>query len=280
MNNKLTNERVAEILARAEICDDSVLTDYRDIAAAMREIQESRKPQRPVAFLNDAHLSRGHVDGGVTSDDDAPGMIPVYREPVSVVCVSCLPETEFDELQERRKVDSAAPVAWRYRHHNGLAPSIWKYVDSESECNAAPNYQRQPLYITPQPPAVVQEELLSAMEEVLRISDRDHEAWHRARNGISACRTAMLHAGNSPVTPDGWMMVPVEPTAEMISSAIAAHHERNKIQIHDRPAPGPMECAYVAMISAAPQPLNNAERAELEQYRNNYQWRSQLNEDE
>lgn len=59
--------------------------------------------------------------------------------------------------------------------------------------------------------------------------------------------------GNSPVIPDGWVMVPVEPTAEMISSGITAHFERGQIQIHDRPAPGPMECAYVAMLSAAPQ---------------------------
>lgn len=60
-------------------------------------------------------------------------------------------------------------------------------------------------------------------------------------------------SGNSPVIPDGWKLVPVEPTAEMISSGIAAHYERSQIQIHDRPAPGPMECAYVSMLAAAPQ---------------------------
>lgn len=59
--------------------------------------------------------------------------------------------------------------------------------------------------------------------------------------------------GDSPVILDGWVMVPVEPTAEMISSGITAHFERNQIQIHDSPAPGPMECAYVAMLAAAPQ---------------------------
>ena len=58
---------------------------------------------------------------------------------------------------------------------------------------------------------------------------------------------------NSPVIPDGWVMVPVDPTAAMISSGIAAHFERSQTQIHDRPAPGPMECAYVAMLAAAPQ---------------------------
>ena len=59
--------------------------------------------------------------------------------------------------------------------------------------------------------------------------------------------------GNSPVIPDGWVMVPAEPTAEMLQSGISAHYERSQIQIHDRPAPGPMECAYMAMIAAAPQ---------------------------
>ncbi|MEB2715821.1 DUF551 domain-containing protein [Citrobacter freundii] len=64
-----------------------------------------------------------------------------------------------------------------------------------------------PLYTAPQQAPVVPDELLSAMEEVLRISDRDHEAWHKARNGIAACRAAMLQAGNSPVTPDCWIPV-------------------------------------------------------------------------
>ncbi|HAZ4812390.1 TPA: hypothetical protein J5T73_000557 [Enterobacter cloacae] len=59
--------------------------------------------------------------------------------------------------------------------------------------------------------------------------------------------------GNSPVIPDGYVLVPVEPTAEMLQSGISAHFERSQTQIHDRPAPGPMECAYVAMLAAAPQ---------------------------
>ncbi|MEP8956069.1 hypothetical protein ABKV24_04525 [Enterobacter mori] len=58
----------------------------------------------------------------------------------------------------------------------------------------------------------------------------------------------------SAVIPDGWVLVPVEPTAELLQSGISAHYERSQIQIHERPAPGPMECAYVAMLAAAPQP--------------------------
>lgn len=58
-----------------------------------------------------------------------------------------------------------------------------------------------------QPALVVPDELLSSMEEVLRISDRDHEAWHKVRNGIAHFRAAMLQAGNSPVTTDAWIPV-------------------------------------------------------------------------
>jgi hypothetical protein len=65
----------------------------------------------------------------------------------------------------------------------------------------------------------------------------------------NACRAAMLA---QPVS-QGCKLVPVEPTAEMIQSGIAAHYERQQLQIHDRPAPGPMECAYIAMLAAAPE---------------------------
>jgi len=143
----------------------------------------------------------------------------------------------------------AEPVAWRYRHHNGLAPSNWKVVDSENECNVAPNYQRQALYTAQPAPVSVPDAMADDID-----SD-DHPLLWSYNNGWNACRAAMLQGadGNSPVLPDGWVLVPVEPTAEMISSGIAVHYERSQIQIHDRPAPGPMECAYVAMLAAAPQ---------------------------
>lgn len=47
------------------------------------------------------------------------------------------------------------------------------------------------LFTAPPAPAVTGD-LLEAMAEVIRISDRDHEAWDRAKNAISACRAAML----------------------------------------------------------------------------------------
>lgn len=91
-------------------------------------------------------------------------------------------------------------------------------------------------------------ELLDAMTEVIRISDRDHEAWGRAKAAISACRATMLQScdrvrdlstpvdpqiaeyeqslhqlsGNSePVSqgytlPEGYKLVPIEPTEAMV----------------------------------------------------------------
>ena len=56
-----------------------------------------------------------------------------------------------------------------------------------------------------------------------------------------ACRAAMLQAGNSPVTPDGWQLVPKEPTAAMNKAGWDAMNE------HDAINP-----TYRAMLAAAP----------------------------
>lgn len=58
-----------------------------------------------------------------------------------------------------------------------------------------------------------------------------------------ACRAAMLQAGNSPVTPDGWVMVPKEMT-DAIGEAIARHANC---------CGGIALDIYDAMLAAAPQ---------------------------
>ncbi|MGV3982888.1 hypothetical protein ACV8T2_24670, partial [Citrobacter freundii] len=64
----------------------------------------------------------------------------------------------------------------------------------------------------------------------------------RMWEGWNACRAAMLQAGNSPVTPDGWQLVPKEPTEAMNKAGWAAMNE------HDAINP-----TYRAMLAAAPQ---------------------------
>ncbi|MFP2832460.1 hypothetical protein ACLETW_00580 [Citrobacter portucalensis] len=60
-------------------------------------------------------------------------------------------------------------------------------------------------------------------------------------NGWNACRAAMLQAANSPVTPDGWQLVPKEPTEAMNKAGWEAMNE------HDAINP-----TYRAMLAAAP----------------------------
>jgi hypothetical protein len=65
MTRNLTEKRIAEILARAEVCDDSVLTDYADIASAMRELQERRKAEQdrdPLAYTDERNI--GYINQG------------------------------------------------------------------------------------------------------------------------------------------------------------------------------------------------------------------------
>ncbi|EMR0588749.1 hypothetical protein RNF46_003207 [Citrobacter freundii] len=64
----------------------------------------------------------------------------------------------------------------------------------------------------------------------------------RMWEGWKACRAAMLQAGNSPATPDGWQLVPKEPTEAMNKAGWAAMNE------HDAINP-----TYRAMLAAAPQ---------------------------
>ncbi|HCI6194144.1 TPA: DUF550 domain-containing protein [Klebsiella quasipneumoniae subsp. similipneumoniae] len=98
--------------------------------------------------------------------------IKSWRETYGTGSNVMLPAEEAEELAclALAAMDSE-PVAWRYRYHNGLAQSNWKYVDSESECNSAPNYQVQSLYRHAQP--------ASEREQVRR----EHAEWSQATFG-------------------------------------------------------------------------------------------------
>ena len=98
--------------------------------------------------------------------------IKSWRETYGTGSNVMLPAEEAEELAclALAAMDSE-PVAWRYRYHNGLAQSNWKYVDSESECISAPNYQVQSLYRHAQP--------ASEREQVRR----EHAEWSQATFG-------------------------------------------------------------------------------------------------
>lgn len=103
-----------------------------------------------------------------------------------------------------------------------------------------------PLYTAPPAPVVPDEK---PMPEASKMYAIDAVAAIAEVRGWNACRAAMLQAGNSPATPDGYVMVPVEPTAEMQSAAAGAilfnTTPINKLWTGN--------AVYRAMIAAAPQ---------------------------
>ncbi|MHD0451045.1 hypothetical protein ACY2EW_06105 [Serratia nevei] len=73
------------------------------------------------------------------------------------------------------------------------------------------------LFTVPPAPAMVGE-LLEAMEEVIRISDRDHDAWNRVKVAITACRGAILPA---PHETD-----PIDVFVAQVCGDLSAGHQR------------------------------------------------------
>lgn len=107
------------------------------------------------------------------------------------------------ELEERRKADNAEPVAdvvvWSSPNEERICDIRWRRFD------VAPG----PLYSAPPapvvPPAIEPE--YEVIKAILPTANPDEYACCIAADMWNACRSAMLQAGNSPVTPDTWIPV-------------------------------------------------------------------------
>ncbi|ASV21257.1 hypothetical protein [Klebsiella quasivariicola] len=126
-------------------------------------------------------------------------------------------------------------------------------------------WRSAPLYLHAQQP-VVPEDVLDALQKVARIR-LDLNEFDGDRRGIADClgdaeealievvnrRAAMLQAGNSPVIPDGYVMVPKEPTSEMQSAGASAIRIEttavNKLWTGN--------AVYRAMLAAVPQEVKS-----------------------
>ena len=95
----------------------------------------------------------------------------------------------------------AEPAGWQVKKYGGN----WVSIKNEDVDHYRFNEELpvREVYTAPPAPVSVPDELLSAMEEVLRISDRDHDAWHKAKAGILSCRAAMLQGADGTLTNEG-----------------------------------------------------------------------------
>lgn len=114
---------------------------------------------------------------------------------------------------------------------------------------------RQPLYAEPVParlnPVAFYGGFLHHSGSIMYAEDDIRLSLRMSGYPVEARQVDVVH---SPIDTRYWQLVPRTATAEMIQAGVYAHAERMKIQINDRPAPGPIECAYNAIIRAAPEP--------------------------
>lgn len=196
--------------------------------------------REPIAWLNDAYLARGVVDGEAGSEDAGPGYIPVYREaqPAPVVPEEMTPQQAS-------------------RSYGG---EVRGYRDGWNACRAAMLQAQSGDDGEP-----TDDERIMAIEGIHNCERCGDERWVVGEMGITRC--ACGQAGNSPVigidpasgtdrtvevryvAPPGYVMVPKEPTAEMQSAGASAIRIEttalNKLWTGN--------AVFRAMLAAAPQ---------------------------
>lgn len=118
----------------------------------------------------------------------------------------------------------AEPVAYIFKHPAGKL--FWALTDesNKDQSDVIPVYAAPPVPVVPEEKPMPNPLKMYAVDAVAAIAEV---------RGWNSCRAAMLHgaepvsqtyklnqlSGNSPVTPDGWVMVPKQVTPE-ISNAI------------------------------------------------------------
>lgn len=172
---KLTTERLREIAERR-----SPSLRWGEAEKIAAELLATRETQ-PVGYTSAAALdllSHGqaaliHKDAETTTfiEEEYRDVVPLFTYAPAVAsgenCWSC---GKFFTYAQHSECD-------------GYCPHCDAPVDlDEGEEGTAP------------PATTMTVELLEVMDEVIRISDRDHEAWNRAKEAIATCRAAMLAA--------------------------------------------------------------------------------------
>lgn len=142
-------------------------------------------------------------------------------------------------LALRKEREAAVPVAWRNKE-SGWCGTVVIQGKSPFDCGYEPLYAEPP---TPVVPDAIEPDY-DVIKGILPTSNPDEYACCIAADMWNACRAAMLNqapvnqpASNSPEIPDGYALVPIEPTGEMYD---AGDRQPTTKQVWD------------AMIAAAP----------------------------
>lgn len=136
------------------------------------------------------------------------------------------------------------PVAWLWsnRKHPSEVTLVRPEDDEKAEPGLWSGWSCQALYADP-PAQVVSEEMPKGLAgQIVSLLAHNIGDKFLAQKIWNACRATMLQCadGNSPVIPDGWVLVPKEPTPDMLNAAWVSHGIYHA-------------SAYRTMLAAAPQ---------------------------
>lgn len=193
-NNQLNRERLEIIKSWRETygAGSNVMLPAEE-AEELARMALAAMDSEPVAYTDERNL--GYIDRGRETaylwgkQNSEAGDVPLYRhaQPASVVprvtCWSCRNQVEISAIGDC----------------DGYCP----------ECDAPIDLDEEP-YTSEQPAPVVPDEAIWTCDPRKRgefYTQEECNAWN-------ACRAAMLQAGNSPVIPEGYVMVPMRLTAE------------------------------------------------------------------
>lgn len=170
-NNKLTDERLQEIYGEAVSCELAEkngaymasfdllckMDDVGGTAHVVRKLIDMLRAERvELQELRRNYLAlRGEIEDVRSQLYEAENQANKYAS----------------ELQERRKADSAEPVAWLHSDNGIGIPAITRSRNI-ADSWFSKGWNVQPLYTTPQPVLVVP-------DEVLICDICGHDAWHK-----------------------------------------------------------------------------------------------------
>lgn len=222
-----------------QISDGDRVPAHRRIPLYRHAQQVPVVEREPIAWLNDAYLARGVVDGEAGSEDAGPGYIPVYREavlqPEQVVPEEATPDS-IEILASARRRDHAV-FQWDEDQRNAAADS-WNAFRA----------------------AMLQELKKSAGTEATCRSNENAQVLtsiNPAPDLVSLQKKAESIIGNYPGIPDGYVMVPddlKEAAADLLATLDDYPEQLVPINIDS----SVVRALRAAMLAAAPQEVGDA----------------------
>lgn len=252
INERVSPKRLAEIIARAEVCDDSVLTDYRDIESIARELQQYRAATAcPAVWVR--YGDANHAPDCTLDNDEAREWVARGLDVVRMVSpinaapqVTSVPDDYFTSLvsaararadKAMRKFPQPNYVLNKVAEENGEVikavihytegRETWINVEGEIIDNLAMLIrlvQEGDQVIGFTPPDACRAAMLTAAPAVQAEQQEPVSQPYTLREGLAAIRNlgpidaekiqAERDSLNEPDVPDGYALVPIRLTAE------------------------------------------------------------------